>query len=336
MPQMKKLILPVLLFMLFVVYGCQTTNNVNAPTPPVSNIKPVRVAPDNAKETNPSKATTELEQKQVEKPKSKSREVQETNSAIAHHEATKAKEGGEEKKVESQKQTVKALDAKEIVKRSDDLMRGDSHSGKYSMEIITPRWKRKLTLLVYSMGRDRMFIRILTPPKEAGIGTLRMGNEMWNYLPSVEKTIKIPPSLMLRPWMGSDFANDDVVKESSIVNDYTHKIIGTEDVDGESVLKIEFTPKPDAPVIWGKLFHWIRENDFVPLKEEYYNEKGIAIKVMEYSDIGKVSDRIIPRTWKMKSLTKKGRSTTIKLLDVTYDQPIDDTVFSMSQLTRVQ
>lgn len=228
------------------------------------------------------------------------------------------------------------LNATDIVRRSDRLMRGDSRSGTYSMEIITRRWERELTLLVHSLGSDKMFIRILSPAKEAGIGTLRIKNEMWNYLPTVEKTIKIPPSMMLRPWMGSDFANDDLVKESSIVNDYTHHIIGREDIDGESVLKIEFIPKPDAPVIWGKLYHWIRENDFVPLKEEYYSEKGKAIKVLEYSDIGQVSDRVIPRTWTMKSLTKEGHSTTIKLLDVTYNQPIDDAIFSMAHLRSVQ
>lgn len=227
------------------------------------------------------------------------------------------------------------LNATDIVRRSDDLMRGDSRSGTYSMKIITRRWERELALLVHSLGRDKMFIRILSPAKEAGIGTLRIKNEMWNYLPSVEKTIKIPPSMMLRPWMGSDFANDDLVKESSIVNDYTHEIIGREVINGESVLKIEFIPKPDAPVIWGKLYQWIREKDFVPLKEEYYSEKGKAIKVLEYSDIGQVSDRVIPRTWTMKSLTKKEHSTTIKLLDVTYNQPIDDAIFSMVHLRSV-
>ncbi|MBZ0108779.1 MAG: outer membrane lipoprotein-sorting protein [Candidatus Scalindua rubra] len=228
------------------------------------------------------------------------------------------------------------LDATDIVRHSDDLMRGDSRSGTYSMKIITSRWERELTLLVRSQGRDKMFIRILAPAKEAGIGTLRIKNEMWNYLPNVEKTIKIPPSMMLRPWMGSDFANDDLVKESSIVNDYTHQIVSREDINGESVLKIEFTPKPDAPVIWGKLYHWVRENDFVPLREEYYNEKGKAIKILEYSDVGQVSDRVVPRTWTMKSLTNKGHSTTIKLLDVTYNQTIDSAVFSMVHLKSVQ
>jgi outer membrane lipoprotein-sorting protein len=348
MPRMRKLQLAMLLFMLFVIYGCQTTSSTSESTPPVSDLKADKAVSDEVKkvehvvnkistvkkESVQSKEAAELEKEHIEKSQKHSLEIQEVHSSITHHEVAKAKE--EEKKVEPQVQTAEILDATEVVRRSDDLMRGDSRSGTYSMKIVTPKWTRKLTLLVHSMDRDKMFIRILSPAKEAGIGTLRLGNEMWNYLPSVEKTIKIPPSLMLRPWMGSDFANDDLVKESSIVNDYTHQIVDHEDINGETVLKIEFTPKPDAPVIWGKLYHWIRESDFVPLKEEYYSERGKAIKVMEYSDIGSVSDRIIPRTWKMSSLTKEGRSTTIKLLEVTYNEPIDDVIFSMSYLRRVQ
>ncbi len=327
---MNKLKAPILFFMLFIIYGCQTTDSVNTPTPPFSNNKAANAVSTDVKEVDKSTDIAAPEQVQTGKSQNKSLEAQEAHSADTHHEVANAKEE------EPREQTSEVLGATEIVRRADDLMRGNSHSGTYSMKIITPRWKRELTLLVYSKNRDQMSIRILSPPKEAGIGTLRLGNEMWNYLPNVEKTIKIPPSLMLRPWMGSDFANDDLVKESSIVNDYTHQIVGNEIIDGKPVLKIEFTPKPDAPVIWGKLYHWIRESDFVPLKEEYYSERGKAIKVMEYSDIGQVSDRVIPRTWKMKSLTKEGHSTTIKLVDVTYNQTIDDVIFSMSYLRRVQ
>ena len=215
-------------------------------------------------------------------------------------------------------------------------MRGDSNQGIYTMTIVTPSWKRELKLDVYSLGRDKMFIRILEPDKEKGISTLRIKNEMWNYLPRVEKTLKIPPSLMLQPWMGSDFANDDLVKESSIVNDYTHKILSMGKIDGALVYKIDFTPKPDAPVIWGKMIRWIRKNDYIPLKEEYYSDNGKLIKVLEFSDIGPVSDRTIPRTWTMTPVNKTGYSTTIHLVDVQYDQPIEEETFSLMNLKRVQ
>ena len=224
------------------------------------------------------------------------------------------------------------LTARDIVKASDDLMRGTTNQGKYSMTVITPKWQRELTLQVYMKNRDKAFIRILTPAKEAGIGTLRIDSEMWNYLPKVERTIKIPPSMMLQPWMGSDFANDDLVKESSIIEDYTHEIIS----ESDKSYTIEFTPKPDAPVIWGKLIRIIRRDDFVPLKEEFFNERGKLIKVLEYSDIAQVSDRIIPKTWTMKSQIKEGHQTIIKLVDVEYNTPINDRIFSLSFLKKIQ
>lgn len=228
------------------------------------------------------------------------------------------------------------LSAKEYIKRSDDLMRGDTNQGIYTMHIKTPNWERALQLQVYNSGRTRTFIRILSPAKESGIGTLRVDNEMWNYLPNVEKTVKIPPSMMLQPWMGSDFANDDLVKESSIVEDYKHRIVGEKDLQDKTILKIELTPVPDAPVIWGKIYRWIRKEDYVPLKEAYYNEKGELIKTLYYLNEGRVSDRVIPRTWTMKSEIKQGHTTTIRLEAVEYNKPIPDDIYSLTHLKKIQ
>jgi len=223
-----------------------------------------------------------------------------------------------------------------IVKKADDLMRGDSISGKYIMNIHTPSWERTLTLQVYGLGRNKMFIRILSPAKEAGIGTLRIDNEMWNYLPDIEKTLKIPPSMMLQPWMGSDFANDDLVKESSVVHDYDHHLVSITSLDDHTAYKIELTPKSSAAVVWGRRVQWIRLDDFVPLKEEYYDDKGELIKILTYSDIGPVSDRVIPRLWAMQSFIKPGFSTTIQLKDVEYNRPLQNNIFTLQNLKKIQ
>ena len=228
------------------------------------------------------------------------------------------------------------LSAKEIVRRSDDLMRGDTNQGTYRMTVTTPAWQRELKLSVTAVGRDRTFIRILSPAKEAGIGTLRIGNEMWNYLPAVEKTIKIPPSMMLQPWMGSEFSNDDLVKESSLVDDYTHQIIDQGVYDGHRILKIELRPKPGAPVIWGRILRWIRADDYVPLKESYFGDNGDLVKILTFSDIGPVSDRKIPRVWTMTSQIRPGHQTVIRLLDVRYNQPVDPDVFTLTHLKKIQ
>lgn len=225
------------------------------------------------------------------------------------------------------------ISAKDIVKRSDDLMRGKSSEGKYTMTIITPNWQRCLKLYVYSKDRDKMFIRILSPAKEKGITTLRVENEMWNYLPSVERTIKIPPSMMLQPWMGSDFANDDLVKESSVVEDYDHKIIAEENIDGKEAWKIELTPKPHAGVVWEKRIMVIRKGDFIPVRDEFYGKGGSLIKILEYSKVKKISDREIPTHWQMTSKIKKFNRTIIEVdEDVVYNKPINDSVFTLQNL----
>src|SRR3989338_5112347 len=140
--------------------------------------------------------------------------------------------------------STQPLTATNIVKHYDDLMQGQTNSGIYSMQVVNPQWERTLELRVYRKYPEKTFIRILSPAKEAGTTSLRIKNEMWNYLPQVEKIIKIPPSMMLEPWMGSDFTNDDLVKENSIVHDYTHKIIKETTVKNQKVYAIEATPKP--------------------------------------------------------------------------------------------
>lgn len=228
------------------------------------------------------------------------------------------------------------LSGREIIKRQDDLMRGDTLRGKYTMQVITPSWQRVLELNVWSQGRDKTFIRILSPAKEAGVGTLRIKESMWNYLPKVERTVKISPSMMLQAWMGSDFCNDDLVKESSLVNDYTHNILGEEKTLFGAAYKIELIPKPEAAVTWGKLIFLVKKDGFVPLREEYYNEHGKLIKMLEYSQIKRMSDRVIPTLWKMTSVTKEGHQTVIKVEETEFNLPIDGDIFTLANLKRIE
>ena len=129
-------------------------------------------------------------------------------------------------------------DARDIIDRAESALWGRTLESALTMTVKTPRWTRTLELAVWIERPRRSFIRILSPAKEAGIGSLRIGAEMWNYLPNIERTIKIPPSMMLQPWMGSDFTNDDLVKESSLLNDYTHRTVRSDTADGASVYVI--------------------------------------------------------------------------------------------------
>lgn len=225
-------------------------------------------------------------------------------------------------------------DGREILDRVERLLWGRTVQGDYEMTISTPRWQRTLGLRVW-MERPRLsFVRIVSPVKEAGIGSLRIGPEMWNYLPNVERIIKIPPSMMLQPWMGSDFTNDDLVKESSILNDYTHLVIGTLQINGEAAVQVEARPKPESAVVWGRIVYTVRQRDWIPLKQEYFSERDELVRVMTLSDIRKVGGRLLPTRWEMRPLAKPGNVTQIVLKDAVFDQPIDGEIFTQRNLQK--
>src|SRR5574341_2047305 len=211
---------------------------------------------------------------------------------------------------------------RDIVDRVDTLLWGKTLQGEFEMSVTTPRWQRTLSLRAWMERPRRSFVRIIAPAKEAGIGSLRIGAEMWNYLPNVERTIKIPPSMMMQPWMGSDFTNDDLVKQSSAVDDYTQRVLKTETAAEGPVYVVEALPKPDAPVVWGKILYWVRTADFIPLKEEFYNERGELVRVMTFSQVRAMSGRSIPTKWEMRPVDKPNNATTITVNNVVYDRPI--------------
>lgn len=223
---------------------------------------------------------------------------------------------------------------REILERVERLLWGSTVQGEYEMNITTPRWQRTLALRVWIERPRRSFVRILSPAKEAGIGSLRIGSEMWNYLPSVERVIKIPPSMMLQPWMGSDFTNDDLVKESSILDDYTHKIAGTTTVDGQEAYQVDATPKPEAAVVWGRVLYLVRKRDFMPIKEEFFSEHGELVRVLSFSDVRSVGGRTLPTRWEMRPVAKPGNLTTVVLKDAVFDRPVDEAIFSQRHLQK--
>ena len=181
-------------------------------------------------------------------------------------------------------QTADTLSATEIVKRADELLRGKTLQGKYRMTVIRPDWQRSSEFAFWSEATEKSSIRVLSPPKDRGVAFLKLGRQMWQYIPRINRVIKIPPSMMLESWMGSDFTNDDLVKESSIVEDYTHRLLGREKVGDDEAYVIELIPKPDAPVTWARVVEWIRVKDYIPLRAEYYNERGEHVRTLLFSD----------------------------------------------------
>jgi len=226
------------------------------------------------------------------------------------------------------------LSGRELVDRVDTLLWGKTLQGEFEMTIATPRWQRTLALRAWMERPKRSFIRILAPAKEKGIGSLRIGAEMWNYLPNVERTIKIPPSMMLQPWMGSDFTNDDLVKQSSAVDDYTQRILSTETAGGAAAYVVEALPKPDAAVVWGKILYWVRKADLIPLKQEYYSERGELVRILTFTEVRPMGGRTMPTKWEMRPSDKPDNVTTIVVKSALYDRAIEAEIFTQRNLQK--
>lgn len=224
--------------------------------------------------------------------------------------------------------------AEEIIDKAENLIKGSSAQGVIEMTVITPDYERTLKMESWWVGNEKALIVMKSPRKEKGNKTLKIGNEMWFYLKNTETTIKIPPSMMLQSWNGSDFTNDDLVRESNYAKDYIQEILADEVIEGELCWKILMDPKPDAPVVWGKLLYWVRKVDYNAAKVEYYDEKDQLVRTMVFTDIKKFGNRKLPGTWTMLSNTKEGHSTEFKILEMDFDVKISDKKFSFQELER--
>ncbi len=231
---------------------------------------------------------------------------------------------------------VSAQNADEIVKKADDKMRGEKSSySEMTMKIIRPDWERTLSFKSWTKGTDLSMALITAPAKEKGQTFLKRGNEMWNWIPDINRMIKLPPSMLSQGWMGSDYTNDDLLNQSSIVNDYTHKIIGNEEINGRACYKIELLPKENAPVVWGKVLMWISKDEYLTMKSEYYDEDGYLTKTETASEVKTMDGRLIPTKIELIPADKKGNKTLVIIDNITFNKPIQDGFFSQQNMKRL-
>ena len=221
-------------------------------------------------------------------------------------------------------------EADKIIKKVDENMRGKNVSIEMTMKVVSMGHERTMKMQSFSEGTKKSFTKILYPPKDKGITFLSLNNQMWQYVPKIERIIKIPPSMMLQNWMGSDITNDDMVKQSSLVDDYDAKIIKIYN----SVVTIELIPKENAAVVWGKIVTNIDTLTYTSVKDIFYDEDGIEVRYFTYKNVKKFGKYHIPTVWRVESVDKKSRYTEIILEDVKYDTEISKEYFKKSALKR--
>ena len=227
---------------------------------------------------------------------------------------------------------VMAKSATEIVTLSDKQMRGDSSYTVATMNIIRPDWTRSMSIKSWTKGQDLSLVLVTAPAKDKGSASLKRQKEMWNWIPSIERVIKIAPSMLSQSWMGSDFTNDDLINQSSIVVDYQHRLIEEQIIDGDNSYVIDAIAKPDVPVVWSKIRLWVSTESYIQRKVEFYDEFDDLVNTMETFDVKQMGGRLIATRMIMLPIDKPGNKTEMITHEAQFDFDIGDDFFSQSQM----
>ncbi|HCG6980264.1 TPA: outer membrane lipoprotein-sorting protein [Vibrio parahaemolyticus] len=225
-----------------------------------------------------------------------------------------------------------AESAFDIVQKSDQAMRGKSSYSEATMEIVRPDWTRSMTMKSWTKGTELSLVLVTAPAKDKGSASLKRHREMWNWVPSIERVIKIAPSMLSQSWMGSDFTNDDLINQSSIVVDYQHALLGNDSFEGDRVWVIEATAKPDAPVVWNKVTLWISQSTYLQRKVEFYDEFDERVNVLTTYDVKELGGRKIATRMEMKPVDKPENKTIFTTHQAQFDFDINDDFFSQQQM----
>ncbi|MFH4356948.1 outer membrane lipoprotein-sorting protein [Vibrio diabolicus] len=225
-----------------------------------------------------------------------------------------------------------AESAFDIVQKSDQAMRGKSSYSEATMKIVRPDWSRSMTMKSWTKGTELSLVLVTAPAKDKGSASLKRHREMWNWVPSIERVIKIAPSMLSQSWMGSDFTNDDLINQSSIVVDYQHQLLQSETFDGDKGWVIDALAKPDAPVVWSKVRLWISQTSFLQRKVEFYDEFDELVNVLTTYDVQTLGGRDVATRMEMQPIDKPGNKTVLITHEAQFDFDIEDDFFSQQQM----
>ncbi len=232
---------------------------------------------------------------------------------------------------------AQGLSATDIVRKADDKFNGEKSSySVMSMTIIRPGWQRTIEFKNWTLGKDYALTLITTPAKEAGQTFLKRGSEMWSWNPSISRLIKLPPSMMSQGWMGSDYTNDDILKESSVVTDYVHEIAGEEDIDGRLCYKIKMTARENAAIVWGRQIRWIDKKEFLVLKAELYDEDGSLVRTETGSEIKIMDGRSITSRIELVPAEEPENRTLLEIREIKFNIPVGESYFSQQNMKIVR
>lgn len=218
-------------------------------------------------------------------------------------------------------------DALEVVRHIDALWRGETSHADMTMTVKTQHYEREMSLEAWSKGQDYSLVVIRAPKKDEGVATLKVKDQIWNYLPKINRVTKVPASMMSGSWMGSHFTNDDLVKESTFEADYE---VSLSEEAGRFLLV--FSPRENAAVVWGRVEMWVDGSSWTPQRAVYYDEDQAPVRTLVFSEPEKIGERVIPMMMTLQPTDKPDESTLLHYHTLTLGVPVSEDWFSLQAL----
>ena len=222
------------------------------------------------------------------------------------------------------------LDLEAVVKHFEDLYRSDSSISVAELTVTRPRTTRAMTMKIWTKGRDKALILIQQPVREAGTATLKVDDNLWNFLPRIKRTIRIPPSMMLASWMGTDFTNDDLVRESSFIDDYEYRLAGRSNDPAGWV--VGFDARPGLVGLWNRIELVVSEDGTIPVQARYYDRKNRLARTMRWDDVRELDGRRLPVHMTLVPEDEAGHKTEMLYRTIQFDVDVPESTFSLSNL----
>jgi outer membrane lipoprotein-sorting protein len=222
-------------------------------------------------------------------------------------------------------------DVPALLHHLDDLYRSSSSIARIEITVVNPRSTRSMRLKAWTRGEEEVLVLVEAPAREQGSATLRVGQNLWNWLPRISRTIRVPPAMMLSSWMGTDFTNDDLVKESSLLRDFDARVERRSESPPGWWLRLE--AKPGAVGRWARIDLLVTD-ERLPVEERHYDRKGRLARTMTFDEVRTLGGRRLPARMVLVPTDAEGQRTEMRYLDVAFDVKLPDETFSLSRLER--
>lgn len=224
-------------------------------------------------------------------------------------------------------------DGKEVLRRIDKNMSSENRIFTSKMIIHGRRNVRTVESKTWTAGEKSSYTEYLFPAREAGTKMLKLEDQLWIYSPSTDRTIQIAGHMLRQSVMGSDLSYEDLMEDNKLSNHYNAEVTGEEKIEGRQCWVVKLTAF-DPEIAYQIKKIWVDQEHNIPLKEELYAKSGTLLKRTELSDVQNINGRWFPKKIVFKDMLKEGEGTEFIIVEIQFNVPIPDYVFSKASLKK--